>query len=337
MSLLHNQRVRYGVGVVGLILTYGLFTLSRAPVSPPPPFPLGPPPPTPWMCRDTLRHFMQASEAEYQETIQQRHAMIKKYGPTADEVESFPTHGEFYTLWDLFPPHYQCPHRLQRLGTLGDGGKYLCGLPRIATKEKCAVYSFGINSDSSFEAAILNRAPGCQVYGYDFSVSTFGPQITGNRHLARRAHFFPYGLGPVDRHGVWNNPPMYTLQSLMKENGHDFIDILKIDIEGNEFEALEVFMDHFESIGILPIGQLQLEIHATGERVYKEFPVFLKWWEKLESMGLRPFFSEANLVYMNIRRGAKPDLVEYSFINTRGNHELVAELDFHDPTFRIES
>ena len=29
----------------------------------------------------------------------------------------------------------------------------------------------GINGESSFEAELLEKAPGCQVWGYDFSVS----------------------------------------------------------------------------------------------------------------------------------------------------------------------
>lgn len=71
----------------------------------------------------------------------------------------------------------------------------------------------------------------------------------------------------------------------MKHNGHDFIDILKVDIEGAEFASLETFFDFYESqprptsssespmdftpAGIrydfagkpLPIGQLQIELH----------------------------------------------------------------------------
>jgi len=32
--------------------------------------------------------------------------------------------------------------------------------------------STGVNGESSFEATLLERAPGCQVYGYDFSVKS---------------------------------------------------------------------------------------------------------------------------------------------------------------------
>ncbi|KAJ7653049.1 methyltransferase domain-containing protein [Mycena rosella] len=279
--------------------------------------------PNVFVCGAQLRQLLSESEAEYQDTVRQRAAMIRKYGPTPAEVESFPTHGEFYTLWDFFPPAYECPHRVQRVGTLGDGGKYVCGMARVAAKKACVVYSFGINLESSFEADILHRAPGCEVYGYDYSVPSFGPEITANPKLAPRAHFFPYALGPSDAHT--DKPPMYTLQSLMRKNGHTFIDILKIDIEGSEFTSLEAYLDSFSPSDALPFGQLQVELHVGG-RDYANFPVFLKWWERLENMGLRPFFSEPNLVYINFMRGTLPDLIEYSFMNTRGTHELVADL-----------
>jgi len=91
--------------------------------------------------------------------------------------------------------------------------------------------------------------------------------------------------------------------------GHAFIDILKIDIERGEFEALAWFITAHAS-EVLPIGQLQLEIHTwTGER----FADFVGWWEYLEVAGLRPFWMEPNLVYMNIYRGAGPTLTEVRF------------------------
>lgn len=92
---------------------------------------------------------------------------------------------------DFFLPSFRCPHRVQRLGIMGDGGKWFCGLERIAPKKKCVIYSFGeiirnrstsmttdgrsgINGESSFEADIMKAAPGCEVYGYDFSVNSVG-------------------------------------------------------------------------------------------------------------------------------------------------------------------
>lgn len=85
----------------------------------------------------------------------------------------------------------------------------------------------------------------------------------------------------------------------MKLNGHDFIDILKIDIEGNEFPALRSMIKHYKSKGKpLPFGQLQIEIHADRmpgvADPHKAFREFLEWWESLEGAGLRPFWTEVS-------------------------------------------
>ncbi|CAL1705890.1 unnamed protein product [Somion occarium] len=263
-----------------------------------------------------LKAVLRDEEQRYQKVLADREAMVRKWGPTADKVTAFPPEHDFYTMWDFFIPAFQCPHHTERIGTMGDGGKWVCGIERMAQQPSCVVYSFGINGESSFEADILTRAPGCQVYGYDFSVLSFGPEIASSVSLAPRSHFWSYGLGPKDAHSNGENPPMWSLESLMRVNGHRFIDILKIDIEGAEFESLGAFVDSLiakkggrEEDVVLPIGQLQIEIHArTGG--YDTFAPFKQWWEKLERVGLRPFWTEPNLVYVNLIRGARPDLVE---------------------------
>jgi hypothetical protein len=129
-------------------------------------------------------------------------------------------------------------------------------------------------------------------------------------------------------------------------SGHAFIDILKIDTEGAEFDALTSFVNAHVH-GHLPIGQLQLEIHAQGDRA--RFDGFLKWWESLEAAGMRPFSFEPNLLHITGRECAKPEVVEvrrfcgfarfgarvnrigsfsfgqYSFLNVRGSHALVSD------------
>ncbi|KAG8936113.1 hypothetical protein FRC03_011172 [Tulasnella sp. 419] len=267
---------------------------------------------------------LQDSEEHYQEVLKQRANLIKQYGPWKEDILPWPKNREFYTLWDFFTPAFNCPHEVKRIGLLGDGGKWVCGLSKIARKKDCVIYSFGINDESSFEAALLEKTEHCQVYGYDFSVRDFGPEIRDFAKLRRRSHFKPWGLqGKDDPDG---NPPMYSLQSLMKLNGHTFIDLLKIDIEGYEFPALRAIMEAYKGKP-LPFGQLQLEIHAdrqpgvTDDK--KRFSEFLKWWEELEDAGLRPFWTEPNLVFVNINLGTPPALAEYSFINIRGDHDLL--------------
>ena len=44
---------------------------------------------------------------------------------------------------DFFPPAFNCPHERERIGILGDGGKWVCGLSRLTDKRDCVVYSFG--------------------------------------------------------------------------------------------------------------------------------------------------------------------------------------------------
>jgi hypothetical protein len=75
----------------------------------------------------------------------------------------------------------------------------------------------GINYESSFEAEILGNTQECQIWGYDFTVNSFGPQISNTQ--ASRTHFHPYGLAGKDSHGPEDSPKMYTLESLMKMNG----------------------------------------------------------------------------------------------------------------------
>jgi hypothetical protein len=97
----------------------------------------------------------------------------------------------------------------------------------------------GVNIDSSFEAALLRRAPGCEVWGYDFSVVNvrvscpffnqepsltcsfhqWGPEIKDDPELRDRAHFQPWALGAIDDHGESSSRPYWTLDSLMKHNG----------------------------------------------------------------------------------------------------------------------
>jgi hypothetical protein len=78
--------------------------------------------------------------------------------------------------------------------------------------------------------------------------------------------------------------------------GHTHIDILKIDIEGWEFETMTTLLNLYIASGEpLPFGQLQLEIHIWN----KSFAEYLTWWETLENAGLRPFWTEASARYMS--------------------------------------
>ena len=75
--------------------------------------------------------------------------------------------------------------------------------------------------------------------------------------------------------------------------GHKFVDILKVDIEGAEYTALESFIKAYKDKNQpLPFGQLLIELHVWGE--WDNFEKFLGWWEMLEEAGLRPFWTEVS-------------------------------------------
>ncbi|CAL1697515.1 unnamed protein product [Somion occarium] len=270
------------------------------------------------------------SERMYQKTLEKRQELIKKHGPTPERVVMFPPDKDpwpAYTAWDFFPPTFDCPHDLERIGSAGDGGKWICGLSRLEDKPNCVIYTFGVDWDSSFEGEVLSRTRHCEIWGHDALHTGFGHQIP--KDLKHRTHFAQLQLGPKDSHGPDDTPKIWTLQSLMRQNGHKHIDILKIDIEGWEFDTLRSIVQTFLDWETpLPFGQLQMEIHAWN----KKFPDFLNWFEFLESAGLRPFMSAPNLVYVNYNRQSGAELVDYSFLNIKGQNVFVSQPSLEDHT-----
>ncbi|KAI9428343.1 hypothetical protein H4582DRAFT_2067709 [Lactarius indigo] len=143
-------------------------------------------------------------------------------------------------IGDLSIPAF--PHRVQRIGTLGDGGEKVCGLDRVAKQDKC----------------VTNCIPS------------------------------PFVLGGTNNHEDHDNPKFWTLDSLMELNGY-----LKTHFHrhpqdrhrGWKFDALTALLSARVAEGnVLPVGQLQLEIHARESR--------------------------ENFEYTNIVRGARPELAE---------------------------
>jgi len=133
----------------------------------------------------------------------------------------------------FFPPSFDCPHETERIGALGDGGKWTCGVSRLEHKPDCIIYSFGqfirvsrsrVHSstillkgmyyETSFEAQVVERTRHCQVWGYDYRSTSFGSNKLNNY----RAHFFPYGLANMDAHGPHDEHKLYTLKTLMEMN-----------------------------------------------------------------------------------------------------------------------
>ncbi len=165
-------------------------------------------------------------------------------------------------------------HRFD-LATLG-GSDSICQWTICPTGlgPRSIVYSAGVGSDITFEHALVEKF-GCDVHLID-------PSPTGLKTMALpenkipKFHFFPVALAgrngklslapPMDAEGdSWygRSDVPGTLEvacmdvaSLMKQNNHDHIDLLKLDIEGCEYEVIAHILEKR-----LSISQIAVEFH----------------------------------------------------------------------------
>ena len=72
-------------------------------------------------------------------------------------------------FWDLWGPDYNCPYMKERIGKVGDGGKWVSGLSSLLQRPHCLVISIGSNGEPSFEEAILSRTA-CEVHTWDHTL-----------------------------------------------------------------------------------------------------------------------------------------------------------------------
>lgn len=201
-------------------------------------------------------------------------------------------------FWDLYEPLYNCHNRI-RLGRVGDGGKWVCNLDRLVSAgNSCLVYSYGSNGEISFEEDLIEES------GRKCAIHVFDPVIhsvrANNRYFNGPEAFdldatmdYPgitwhtTGLGPKEfeyETARFGKMAVERLSTTMARLGHAFVDILKIDTEGYEWEAF--LSDIFASEKPLPFGQLLIEVHI------EDFGIARKFFDIAETRGLRMFFKE---------------------------------------------
>jgi hypothetical protein len=85
------------------------------------------------------------------------------------------------------------------------------------------VYSIGVARESSFEKEILDKT-NCEIFAYDHTVNEFPMKNP-------RVKFRSIGLGGGNKNRKYSEtdkPRLKTLKEMMKENGHSWIDFLKV-------------------------------------------------------------------------------------------------------------
>ena len=201
-------------------------------------------------------------------------------------------------FWDLFTPTFDCPYHVEKIGAW----KWICGLSEIAKLSKCVVYSFGIDNEFLFDEAILERTK-CKVHMYEKNQNFPIPVQFMNRYPGR-ATYTKLGIGNTNTELNRTR----TLRTLMKKNGDTFIDILKVDVEGAEWAALEKAVFDFPN-WTLPIGQLQVELHSWGTPTTEWYTMYRSLFLNLEKSGLRLFSLEVNPL--------APICAEFAFLNIK--------------------
>lgn len=195
---------------------------------------------------------------------------------------------EFYQFnWE---PTLSCAME-QRIGIMGDGGKWICDAYKVAEAEECNVISVGSNNDWSFEEAMHLLNPRCKIFTFDHTIipSNVPPYVS----------FHGIGLGSND------TGKLLTLKSALRLIGLEdkTIDIFKIDCEGCE-------KDIFREMLKPDLRQILIEIHGASWNVHAFF-------EAMTSAGYVIFHKEANTY------GCRGDCIEYGFIKLKIGFDVV--------------
>lgn len=221
-------------------------------------------------------------------------------------------------VWDLYSPQLSCPD-VVRVGKIGEGGKWVCGLSQLAHDNACVMYSFGISTDISFEVEILRRT-NCIIHAFDPTVGALPIHNLNDMTPQQRSriHFHKTALGIHS-----GTSEMHSLNEqlldIMHRLEHTFINLLKIDIEGGEWAVFNsLFINGVykgqrhsertsEPVEVLPVGQLLIELHYNTMEDTEAF------FAGAARNGLLPYSREINL--QPCVSGGMPVAVEYSFIH----------------------
>lgn len=129
--------------------------------------------------------------------------------------------------------NYPCLYGIIPVGDVSrksvvDGHKYLCGV--LLIKGAPIVYSYGSNNNQIFEKALLTLRPDSKIFVFDISES----KLPSPEERDARIKYIPLALGGYNLD--IKSKIMKTLKEQMIINGHNYIDILKMDIEAAEYE-----------------------------------------------------------------------------------------------------
>ena len=202
--------------------------------------------------------------------------------------------------YDLFEPEANClteerfgaHHTQERFAAFGDGPKFVCGIDMVREEHKtamangndgCLVYSLGSNNNVDYERSV-HREMGCETHTFD---PTLDEPFVGDKYSA----FRPWGIGRdgITREFDGMKFETMSIATIMKRLGHEGrrIDMLKMDIEGAEWEALPELFGQIAA-GKVVVDQLQVEVH------FGEFGKIRRVFEQADAAKMRIMHKERN-------------------------------------------
>lgn len=151
--------------------------------------------------------------------------------------------------------------------------------------ERSLIYSFGVGEDISFDLELMKH--------FKLHIHAFDPSPRSIAWLEEQAlpenfHFYPFGLAARDETVMFSIPdepgihslkltrslkdqenmektielPVHRLSTILQKLQHERIDVLKMDIEGAEYEVIEDILN-----SSLSIKQLLIEFHHRFDHI----------------------------------------------------------------------
>lgn len=195
------------------------------------------------LFRSTMTMYKQQARAVCEDLSKTREACVN-----ATE-NRHPPEPQGFALYDLFNPYVTCPggkKSMRRVGDTGDGGKWLCN--QLLETDDCVVFSLGSNGQYDFERALL-KGTTCTIYTFD---CTYGGVSQGQRHK-----YIKKCIGSMEKEGT--DPRFITLSNAARELGVGKISLLKIDIEGYEFDEIATWSTQ----DLWLPEQISIEVHHS--------------------------------------------------------------------------
>mmetsp|Transcript_11207 Transcript_11207/g.19187 ORF Transcript_11207/g.19187 Transcript_11207/m.19187 type:complete len:532 (+) Transcript_11207:42-1637(+) len=171
-------------------------------------------------------------------------------------------------MFEHILPALPLPDKLVRKGSqLGDEDRDVVG-PQTLSKlgSECIAYTFGVAYELGYERS-LTADYGCTVHAFDCTMldgkrlMEYLNLISGYPNLV----FHPWCIGEhKSTYAGWENQTtgvFLGLEEVMTKLGHKAIDLLKFDIEGNEWALFDTLLKTRKDL--LP-HQLAFEIHTYG-------------------------------------------------------------------------